>query len=194
MISRVWADGWFEFSGARRPCSLGRSGVARAGSKREGDGCTPAGLWPLRRVFYRPDRVGLPETGLPTHAIQCTDGWCDAPADPRYNQLVNLPHPASAEKLWRDDGVYDLIVSLGYNDDPVVAGAGSASFLHLWRSKSWPTEGCIALAKPDMISFLRDATAGDAILVLPAMEPAIGAKDELNPDRAPDLRITPSRP
>jgi L,D-peptidoglycan transpeptidase YkuD (ErfK/YbiS/YcfS/YnhG family) len=165
MNFEVHADG--VFFGAKREfrCALGKSGVAAMGAKREGDGATPAGLWPLRRLFYRPDRLSAPRTRLPTAALKPADGWCDAPGDPTYNQLVTLPYPASAEHLWRDDDVYDLIVVLGYNDAPVVPGRGSAIFLHVARPDYSPTEGCVALARADLLEVLVDATPWDALCI-----------------------------
>ena len=131
------------WQGQPHPCTLGRSGV-RA-NKREGDGASPSGCYKLRAVFYRADRVTLPPTRLPSMAIARDDGWCDAPGDVAYNRKVRLPYPASAEHLWRDDGVYDIVVVLGHNDDPVVPGAGSAIFLHLRRGDGGPTEGCVGV-------------------------------------------------
>ena len=144
-------------------CAIGKGGVRPAAEKREGDGASPAGLWPLRRVLYRPDRLERPKTGLPVAEMHRADGWCDAPGDPNYNRPVTLPYPASAENLWRDDAVYDVIVILGHNDDPVVPGAGSAIFWHLARPDYAPTEGCIAVALPDMLAALAQANPGDAL-------------------------------
>jgi L,D-peptidoglycan transpeptidase YkuD (ErfK/YbiS/YcfS/YnhG family) len=134
------------------PCALGRSGVREA--KREGDGASPAGTWPLRRVLFRPDRIEPPATDLPVSAISPDDGWCDDPADPHYNRLVRLPHGASAEALWRDDELYDVVVVLGYNDDPPRPGLGSAIFFHLATPDFAPTAGCVAVHRPDMIRLL----------------------------------------
>lgn len=134
------------------PCALGRSGITTG--KREGDGATPAGLWPLRRVLFRPDRMARPVTRLPIVPLAPDDGWCDAPDDPCYNRPVKLPYRASAEALWRDDHLYDLIVVLGYNDDPPVAGRGSAIFLHLSTDDHGPTAGCLAVRKSDMLRLL----------------------------------------
>ncbi|HEX3501324.1 MAG TPA: L,D-transpeptidase family protein [Stellaceae bacterium] len=144
-------------------CAIGRGGVRR--DKREGDGATPVGIWPMRRLLYRADRLELPQTTLPASAIGATDGWCDAPLDAAYNQPVRLPYPASAETLWREDGVYDLIVPLGYNDAPVVPGAGSAIFLHVARPDFAPTEGCVALALADLLTVLREADGGSHVIV-----------------------------
>ncbi|HEX7760428.1 MAG TPA: L,D-transpeptidase family protein, partial [Caulobacteraceae bacterium] len=109
--------------------------------------------------------------------IAPSDGWCDAPADPAYNRPVTLPYPASAEHLWREDHVYDLIVVLGHNDDPPVAGMGSAIFLHLARPDYAPTEGCVALSRPDLERVLAMARPGDALTIRaaplpPAQEPS----------------------
>lgn len=162
------SDGWVVFDGRRARCALGPGGVIAAGDKREGDGRTPLGAWPLRRVLYRPDRGGAPDTRLPTQALGPDDGWCDAPADPRYNRPVKLPYPASAERLWREDRLYDLIVVLGHNDDPPVAGLGSAIFLHLAWPDYRPTEGCVALERADLEALLELAGPGDELEIVQA--------------------------
>ena len=139
----------------RFPCALGRTGVSA--EKREGDGSTPLGTFPLRELRYRQDRVQVLATALPLIPISPMDGWCDAPEDPAYNRPVRLPYPASAEAMWRDDHLYDLVVVLGHNDSPVVPHAGSAVFFHLAREEKGelqPTEGCIALRLEDMLSVL----------------------------------------
>ncbi|NIA71681.1 L,D-transpeptidase family protein [Pelagibius litoralis] len=145
-------------------CAVGRSGITTA--KREGDGATPVGVWPLRRLLYRDDRLEHPKTALSCRTIGDGDGWCDAPEDPAYNQPVQLPYPASHEVLRRDDHLYDLLVVLGYNDAPVVPGLGSAIFLHLAQSDYSGTEGCVALAQADLLTLLSEAGPGDAVRVL----------------------------
>lgn len=97
--------------------------------------------------------------------LEPDDGWCDAPGDLAYNRPVRLPYGASAEALWRDDRLYDLLVVLGYNDDPVVAGAGSAIFLHLARPDFGPTQGCVALGAADLLHVLELARPGDSLRV-----------------------------
>jgi L,D-peptidoglycan transpeptidase YkuD (ErfK/YbiS/YcfS/YnhG family) len=135
------------------PCALGRGGV-RA-DKREGDGATPLGAFALRRLWYRADRLEAPATRLPMRTIGREDGWCDDPAAAEYNRPVSLPHAARHERLWRDDALYDLIVELGYNDGPIVPGAGSAIFLHVARPDYGPTEGCVAVARADLLRLLQ---------------------------------------
>jgi L,D-peptidoglycan transpeptidase YkuD (ErfK/YbiS/YcfS/YnhG family) len=142
-------------------CAIGRGSIAV--KAREGDGITPIGTFAIRKILYRPDRVARPQTALPVEAIERDDGWCDAPGDPHYNRAVKLPHPASAESMWRDDHLYDVVALLGFNDDPVVDGAGSAMFLHLAREDYGPTEGCVALARADMLAVLADLKPGAKI-------------------------------
>ena len=157
------SDGAFQLSEHKVRCALGKGGVRPASEKREGDGASPAGIWPIRYVFYRPDRLDPPLTALRVAALSPDDGWCDDPASPDYNRHVKLPLKAGHEKLWREDHVYDLILVLGHNDDPPVPGMGSAIFAHLARADYSGTEGCVALALPDMLAFLREAEPGDAI-------------------------------
>jgi len=144
-------------------CALGRGGVVPAAEKREGDGASPLGAWPMRRLFYRPDRLAAPETKLPRVPLSPNDGWCDDPAHPLYNRFVMRPFGGSHEALWRDDGVYDVVVELGYNDDPVVPGRGSAIFMHVAQPDYAPTEGCVALALAQFIVVLRRCEAGTLV-------------------------------
>lgn len=145
------------------PCTLGRSGISH--DKREGDGATPVGAFALREVLYRPDRLTRPATRLPCTALSPNDGWCDDPKDAAYNRAVKHPYGASAERLWRDDGLYDVIVVLGYNDDPAVPGAGSAIFFHVSRPDGGPTEGCVAVSKELLLEIVTVASPTDRLRV-----------------------------
>lgn len=146
------ADGLLVLDGLRMRAAIGRGGV-RA-HKTEGDGATPAGTLPLRRVLFRADRVARPRAVVPAMPIAPHDGWCDDPGHKDYNRPIRLPHEARHEALWRGDALYDLIGVLGWNDGPVVPGLGSAIFLHVARADFTPTEGCIALAQPDLLRML----------------------------------------
>jgi L,D-peptidoglycan transpeptidase YkuD (ErfK/YbiS/YcfS/YnhG family) len=159
----VSASGEARWGKRRFRCALGKGGVIS--DKREGDGATPIGAWPMRRLLYRADRVGTPSTSLPAAPIAPQDGWCDDPADPAYNRPVPLPYPARHERLWREDEIYDLLIVLGHNDDPVVPGRGSAIFLHIARPDWGPTEGCVALARADLEALLARARPGDRVVV-----------------------------
>ncbi|MAF49724.1 MAG: L,D-transpeptidase family protein [Rhodospirillales bacterium] len=147
-------------------CALGRSGVSRY--KREGDGMTPAGSFPLRRLYYRADRMPAPATGLPLSVITAADGWCDDAGCADYNCPVTLPHGGSYEHLHRADRCYDIVVVIGYNDDPPVSGLGSAIFMHLAAPGYAPTEGCVALALQDLLSVIAGCDISARLLINPS--------------------------
>jgi L,D-peptidoglycan transpeptidase YkuD (ErfK/YbiS/YcfS/YnhG family) len=148
----VYARGTLSWPGGSVRAACGKAGVTA--DKREGDHASPEGTFPLLRAFYRPDRLAVPKTALPLAALTPEDGWCDDPADPRYNTLVALPYPASHEEFWRADGLHDVIVVIGYNTDPVVPGKGSAIFLHCASPDFAGTEGCIAVAREVLVPLL----------------------------------------
>jgi L,D-peptidoglycan transpeptidase YkuD (ErfK/YbiS/YcfS/YnhG family) len=162
----------FEYRGGRlrwskgnAAAAVGRSGVTV--DKREGDGATPAGTHPLISILYRADRIEPPISHLPGRALARNDGWVDDPADANYNRLVALPYPASAEPMWREDGLYDALVVIGYNTDPVIAGAGSAIFLHVASPDFARTAGCIAVAKEVLLGLLPVLGPGSTITISP---------------------------
>ena len=130
------------------PAALGARGLTHF--PHEGDKATPAGTFALMKVFYRPDRVQRPRTGLPVRPLRVTDGWGDQPFHPLYNRPVNHPAPISAEKLWRADHLYDIIVVINFNVMPRQQGLGSAIFFHIARPDFAPTLGCIAIPEPFM--------------------------------------------
>ena len=148
------------------PCALGKSGV-RA-DKREGDHATPLGLFAFRRVLYRPDRESVPRTALPTQAIAPGDGWCDDVGDPAYNRPIALPYAARHEAMWRADALYDLVLVIGHNDNPVAKGAGSAVFVHVARPDWSGTEGCVAFRVEDLRWILAQSEARSAVRILPS--------------------------
>lgn len=182
-----------EAGGKTYTCRIGRGGIAPTGEKREGDLKTPTGSFALRCVYYRPDRMEAPKTTLPVIPLTPEDGWCDDPTHPLYNQFVKLVPPfvpakpsnppacggdgwgatPSHEKLWREDHVYDLIIPLGYNDgideagnpSPIIAGAGSAIFMHLMREDGVGTEGCIALKREDLLELLGVVSEGARVVL-----------------------------
>jgi L,D-peptidoglycan transpeptidase YkuD (ErfK/YbiS/YcfS/YnhG family) len=160
----VHPDGRFVVRGLVMRAALGRSGV-RGADKQEGDGATPAGLLPLRRVLYRANRMAVPACAVPVEPIAPDDGWCDDPDHRDYNRQVRLPHAARHEALWRPDGLYDVIGVLGWNDAPVRRGFGSAIFLHVAQPDYAPTEGCVALALADLRQVL--AAGLTELLVMP---------------------------
>ena len=151
--------------GVTMPCAIGRSGAGAAEDKREGDGMTPLGRWPIRTVLFRPARAAPPPgLRLPWRWVREDDGWSDGGGDPEYTRPVRHPHGFSAERLVRDDGAYDVIVVLGHNDAPPVDGLGSAIFLHC--SEGRPTAGCVAVDKADLLTLLAQLAPGDVVEIV----------------------------
>lgn len=162
-ISLEYRGGLLTWPGGNTCAVCGRGGV-RA-DKREGDGASPAGTFPLLSGYYRSDRIATPQSGLRMTALRPDDGWVDDPADPSYNRPVKLPYPAHHEQLWLADGVYDILVVIGYNTDPVVPGAGSAIFLHIARPDLAPTDGCIAVGREVLAGLLPMLGPGSTITI-----------------------------
>jgi L,D-peptidoglycan transpeptidase YkuD (ErfK/YbiS/YcfS/YnhG family) len=149
-------------AGREIPCLIGKGGTITADAKREGDGATPLGRWPIRTVLLRPVRVTLPPLNLPWRWLRPDDGWCDAPEDAAYNRPIRHPYPRSAERLWREDGAYDVIVTLAHNDAPPVPGEGSAIFLHCTAERDF-TEGCVAVRRSDLLDIVSKLVSDDAV-------------------------------
>lgn len=132
---------------------------------REGDAKTPLGHYHLRFGLYRADRLPRPTSNLTFRPLRDSDGWCDDPADPAYNRFIRLPYTASHEKLWREDGAYDLILVMSHNDSPPVAGLGSAVFLHIAQPDDRQTLGCVALAPEEMVRLLPHLKIGMGVRI-----------------------------
>ena len=122
-----------------------------------------------RAVYYRPDRVQCPETILPCHRLTVDCGWCDDVTSPDYNRYVKRPCDFRHEQMWRDDEAYDFVVALGYNDDPVVTGHGSAIFLHCTAAGKTSTAGCVAVNQADLAMIIESASADQHLLIPDAL-------------------------
>lgn len=140
--------GFLDLGFTRISCVLGNTG--RAAVKREGDGHTPRGQYRVLRIYFRADRLMRPRAIVPVHQLNLKDGWCDAPGDRNYNRKVDLPYAASAEEMWRQDHLYNVVGVLDHNTLPRVRGGGSAIFLHMAQFDWRPTAGCIAVQAKDM--------------------------------------------
>ncbi|MCW5732499.1 MAG: L,D-transpeptidase family protein [Enhydrobacter sp.] len=156
--------GWARLGERRWRCTIGAGGARE--DKVEGDAATPVGTFPLRRLYFRNDRLVLPAVHLPARPISEHDGWCDDPRSPSYNRLVRIPNAWSHERLWRDDGLYDLLVVVGYNDDPPEGEWGSAIFLHIAREDMSATQGCVAFARSDLLELVPLLTPQTKLRVL----------------------------
>ena len=129
-------------------CSIGKRGISI--KKREGDKKTPKGEFRLKYILYRKDRIFKLKTKLKKIPINKKMGWCDDPNSDQYNKIINYPFKFSAEKLWKKENIYDIIIIIDYNLNPVIKNKGSAIFLHIAKKKYQPTNGCIAVNKKNI--------------------------------------------
>ncbi|MEM6306035.1 MAG: L,D-transpeptidase family protein [Pseudomonadota bacterium] len=149
------------FRGRVFPCVIGWGGLTKR--KKEGDGATPRGVHGIVGLLYRPDRMARPaDWAVP---IGPCDLWSDDPADEEYNTMVRAPHGFSHEVLRRADPLYDLILLTNWNWPYAVPGRGSAIFIHQWRRRGYPTEGCIALSRANLRYIAQNLEVGGRLIV-----------------------------
>ena len=136
------------FQNYKLRCAIGKRGISL--KKREGDKKTPKGDFKLKYILYRKDRVINLKTRLKKISINRKMRWCDDPGSNNYNKITYYPTRYTAEKLWRKDNIYDIIIVIDYNLNPITKKKGSAIFLHIAKKKYQPTNGCIAVSKKDI--------------------------------------------
>ena len=134
-------------------CAVGKRGIGI--KKREGDQITPKGKYKIKTILYRKDRILHLKTNLKKLPIKKNMGWCDDPNSKDYNKLIKLPFRYSAEKLFRRDNVYDIVLVLNYNINPTYKGKGSAIFIHIAKKNYKNTLGCIAVRKKDLKNIVK---------------------------------------
>ncbi len=156
-------QGLIRFGPSVLRCALGKGGVSTF--KREGDGATPLAAMRIVTGYFRRRGCVVPIAPMALRPIGAGLGWCDAPADRNYNRAVRLPYPASAEKMRREDRLYDVCLVLDWNIRPRRRGAGSAIFMHLARPGYLPTEGCVAVSARDMVRLLPHLKAGRRLMM-----------------------------
>ena len=144
-------------------CAIGKNGITK--NKKEGDLKTPSGIFKLKKIFYRKDRIKFIRTPLKKKYIKKNVGWCDDPNSKYYNREIKFPFKGSAEKLWRKDSIYDLIIVLNYNFNPIIKNKGSAIFLHICKKNYAPTKGCVAINKKDMINLLVNIKSNTKLII-----------------------------
>ena len=133
-------------------CAIGKNGTTE--KKIEGDGYTPVGTYLIKEVFYRSDRINLPNISFPKTAIESNFGWCDDINSKEYNKLIKFPFKESAERLFRSDNIYDIICVIDYNLNPIIKNKGSAIFLHIARDNYSGTQGCVAISEKNLVLLL----------------------------------------
>lgn len=164
----VLTPGGVRFMGQLIPCSIGRGGITA--DKREGDGATPVGAHRIVGGAYRSDRMRHPWGGaegpFTMRPIGLSDIWSDDVNDPAYNHGVTAHgYPYSHEVMRRADPMYDLVLMTDWNWPDAVPGRGSAIFLHVWRKPRFPTAGCVAFAKTDLLWITRRITPNARLIV-----------------------------
>lgn len=142
--------GYLEYKNFKFRCSIGKGGIKK--KTKEGDNITPKGIFSVIKVYYRADRIKEINTTIKKIKIKQDIGWCDDPKSFFYNKEIKLPSKFSHEKLYREDQIYDLILVLNYNTNPIIKNKGSAIFIHVARKNYCPTKGCLALKKNDLIN------------------------------------------
>ena len=134
-------------------CSVGKNG--RTISKKEGDKKTPKGIFKIEHLYYRKDRISLPQTNLKCIPIKSNMGWShDIKYPKKYNKLITTKEKIKHEKLKRNDYKYDLLIPIKYNFTNTKVGKGSCIFFHLTKNYK-PTAGCIALKKKDFLIMVK---------------------------------------
>jgi L,D-peptidoglycan transpeptidase YkuD (ErfK/YbiS/YcfS/YnhG family) len=147
-------SGYLKYKNLKFRCALGKKGIKK--KVKEGDNVTPKGKYKIIKFFYRADKLKKVETVLKKIKIKKSMIWCDDVRSKFYNKLTFLPNNHSHEKLFRNDDIYDLILVLNYNSNPVIKGKGSAIFIHVAKKKFTSTRGCIALQKKDLLNLLQN--------------------------------------
>ncbi len=148
----VKKKGYLEYKSFKSLCALGKAGIGK--KKIEGDNVTPKGNFRIVKVYYRKDRIKEIHTKFKLIKIKKNMGWCSDPNSKNYNQQIKLPTRFKHEKLYRKDSLYDIILFINYNLNPIVKNKGSAIFIHIAKKNYKPTAGCIALKKKDLIKLL----------------------------------------
>tara|TARA_Y100000768_G_C23893089_1_gene641153 strand:- start:261 stop:761 length:501 start_codon:yes stop_codon:yes gene_type:complete len=144
-------------------CALGKKGIGN--KKKEGDLITPKGQYKIKFILYRRDRIKNIKAKIKIIAIQKNMGWCDDPKSKKYNQLVRLPFNFSHEKLFKNENIYDLILVLNYNMNPIRKNKGSAIFIHVAKNNYSKTRGCVAINKISLINIIKNLKKNTVIKI-----------------------------
>lgn len=146
-------SGQLKYKNLKFKCALGKAGIGK--KKEEGDNITPKGTYKIIKIYYRKDRIKKISSRFKLNKITKNMGWCDDPCSTKYNQLIKLPTKYSHEKLYQKNNVYDLLLVLDYNMNPIVKNKGSAIFIHVAKKNYKPTAGCIALKKREILKLIQ---------------------------------------
>ena len=157
-------SGYLKYQDLKFKCALGKHGINK--KKKEGDKITPKGIYKIVNIYYRKDRIKKISSKLKLIKIKKNMGWCDDPNNKNYNQLIKIPSKYSYERLFRNENIYDLIIVLNYNMNPVIKNKGSAIFIHIAKKRFQPTEGCIAISKKNLLYLIRNISKNTKIKII----------------------------
>ena len=153
---------YLTFNNYKAKCSIGKRGIGL--KKREGDLITPKGKYKIKYILYRKDRIKF-QSKIRKVVIKKNMGWCDDSNSKQYNKLIKLPSNYKYEKLYKKENVYDIIIVLNYNMNPVIKNKGSAIFIHVAKKNYKKTEGCIAVKKVDLLKIAKNLKKNTTILI-----------------------------
>ena len=156
-------SGYLKYKDIKFKCALGKSGIGK--KKIEGDNITPKGTFKIIKIYYRKDKITKINSAFKLIEIKKNMGWCDDPKSKKYNQLIKLPSKYRHEKLFRNDRIYDLILVLDYNMNPIIKNKGSAIFIHIAKNNYCKTKGCIALTREDLIEIVSKIKKDTKIII-----------------------------
>ena len=145
--------GFLKYKDLKFKCALGKAGIGK--KKLEGDQITPKGTYKIVEIYCRKDRLKKISSKFKLIEIKKNMGWCDDPKSKKYNQLIKLPSKYSHENLYRENSIYDLILVLNYNMNPIIKNKGSAIFIHIANKKFKNTGGCIAIEKKNLVRLVK---------------------------------------
>jgi len=145
-------SGYLQYKNLKFRCALGKAGIKK--KEKEGDNVTPKGTFKITKMYYRPDKIKNITSLVKKIKIKNNMGWCDDPSSNLYNRQIKLPNKFGHEKLYRKDNLYDLILVLNYNINPIIKNKGSAIFIHVAKNSYKKTKGCIALKKKHLIELV----------------------------------------
>jgi len=141
------------FNEYRIKCAVGKRGIGI--KKKEGDLITPKGLYKIKFLLFRKERLKNLKTKIKKLVIKKNMGWCNDSRSKNYNKLITFPFRYGYEKLFRPDNIYDVILVLDYNINPIQKNKGSAIFIHIAKKDYRKTEGCVAINKKYMLKILK---------------------------------------
>jgi len=141
----VKKSGYLKYKNLKFRCALGKAGIKK--KEKEGDNITPRGIFEITKILYRADKIKKIKAFIRPIKIKKNMGWCDDSKSDYYNQQIKLPNKFGHERLYRNDNLYDIILVLNYNTNPIIKKKGSAIFIHVSKNSYKKTKGCIALKK-----------------------------------------------